>query len=163
MIDPITALTAASSAYSLIKKGFAAGREIESMTGDLSKWMGAISDIRHAEKQTKNPPLFKKLFNGSSVEQEAMDAFAAKKKAEAMEEELRNWINLTHGPKAWSDLLKMQAKIRKDRQEQIYAQQEARKKVMNIIGLIFAFSLLAVAASTLFYVIVTGLQADTRT
>ena len=163
MIDPITALTAASSAYSLIKKGFAAGREIESMTGDLSKWMGAISDIRHAEKQTKNPPLFKKLFNGSSVEQEAMDAFAAKKKAEAMEEELRNWINLTHGPNAWSDLLKMQAKIRKDRQEQIYAQQEARKKVMNIIGLIFAFSLLAVAASTLFYVIVTGLQADTRT
>ena len=163
MIDPITALTAASSAYSLIKKGFAAGREIESMTGDLSKWMGAISDIRHAEKQTKNPPLFKKLFNGSSVEQEAMDAFAAKKKAEAMEEELRNWINLTHGPNAWSDLLKMQAKIRKDRQEQIYAQQEARKKVMNTIGLIFAFSLLAVAASTLFYVIVTGLQADTRT
>ena len=163
MIDPITALTAASSAYSLIKKGFAAGREIESMTGDLSRWMGAISDIRHAEKQTKNPPLFKKLFNGSSVEQEAMDAFAAKKKAEAMEEELRNWINLTHGPNAWSDLLKMQAKIRKDRQEQIYAQQEARKKVMNTIGLIFAFSLLAVAASTLFYVIVTGLQADTRT
>ena len=163
MIDPITALTAASSAYSLIKKGFAAGREIESMTGDLSKWMGAISDIRHAEKQTKNPPLFKKLFNGSSVEQEAMDAFAAKKKAEAMEEELRNWINLTHGPNAWNDLLKMQAKIRKDRQEQIYAQQEARKKVMNTIGLIFAFSLLAVAASTLFYVIVTGLQADTRT
>ena len=163
MIDPITALTAASSAYSLIKKGFAAGREIESMTGDLSKWMGAISDIKHAEKQTKNPPLFKKLFNGSSVEQEAMDAFAAKKKAEAMEEELRNWINLTHGPNAWSDLLKMQAKIRKDRQEQIYAQQEARKKVMNTIGLIFAFSLLAVAASTLFYVIVTGLQADTRT
>ena len=163
MIDPITALTAASSAYSLIKKGFAAGREIESMTGDLSKWMGAISDIRHAEKQTKNPPLFKKLFSGSSVEQEAMDAFAAKKKAEAMEEELRNWINLTHGPNAWSDLLKMQAKIRKDRQEQIYAQQEARKKVMNTIGLIFAFSLLAVAASTLFYVIVTGLQADTRT
>ena len=161
MIDPITALTAASSAYSLIKKGFAAGREIESMTGDLSKWMGAISDIRHVEKQSKNPPLFKKLFSGSSVEQEAMDAFAAKKKAEAMEEELRNWINLTHGPNAWSDLLKMQAKIRKDRQEQVYAQQEARKKVMNVMGIIFAFLLLAVAASTLFYVIVTGVQADT--
>ena len=54
-----------------------------------------------------------------------------------MEEELRNWINLTHGPNAWSDLLKMQAKIRKQRQEQLYAQQEMRAKVFNIIGIIF--------------------------
>ena len=66
-----------------------------------------------------------------------MDAFAAKKKAEAMEEELRNWINLTHGPNAWSDLLRMQAKIRKQRQEQLYAQAEFRQKVINIIGVIF--------------------------
>tara|TARA_Y100001938_G_scaffold110509_1_gene151073 strand:+ start:51 stop:542 length:492 start_codon:yes stop_codon:yes gene_type:complete len=163
MIDPITALTAASSAYSLIKKGFAAGREIESMTGDLSKWMGAISDIKHAEKQTKNPPLFKKLFNGSSVEQEAMDAFAAKKKAEAMEEELRNWINLTHGPNAWSDLLKMQAKIRKDRQEQIYAQQEARKKLLNAIGITIACIVLLISLGTLLYIIATNVNVDTTT
>ena len=72
-------------------------------------------------------PVFKKLFAGSSVEQEAMDAFAAKKKAEAMEEELRNWINLTHGPNAWSDLLKMQVKIRKQRQETLYKQAEIRR------------------------------------
>ena len=53
-----------------------------------------------------------------------------------MEEELRNWINLTHDPNAWSDLLKMQAKIRKQRQEQLYAQQEMRARVLNIIGII---------------------------
>ena len=62
--------------------------------------MGAMSDVNQAEKLSKNPPIFKKLFNGSSVEQEAMDAFATqKKKAEAMEDELRTWINLVHGPK----------------------------------------------------------------
>ena len=59
MIDPITAMTAATSAYGLLKKGLAAGREIESMTGDLSRWMGAISDIKQAEVQSKNPPIFK--------------------------------------------------------------------------------------------------------
>ena len=136
-MDPVTALATATATFNLIKKGFQASRDVESMYGDIGRWMGAISDINHAAKMSKNPPLFKKLFAGSSVEQEAMDAFAAKKKAEAMEEELRNWINLTHGPNAWSDLLRMQAKIRKQRQEQLYAQAEFRQKVINIIGVIF--------------------------
>ena len=135
-MDPVTAITAATTAFNLIKKGFAAGREVESMYGDIGRWMGAVSDVNQAEKLSKNPPIFKKLFNGSSVEQEAMDAFAAKKKAEAMEDELRSWINMVHGPNAWSDLLKMQTKIRKQRQETLYAQEEARRKVLNILGII---------------------------
>ena len=49
-------------------------------------------------KNGKNPPIFKKLFLMALVEQEAMDA--AKKKAEAMEDELRGWINMVHGPNA---------------------------------------------------------------
>ena len=85
---------------------------------------------------SKNPPLFKKLFAGSSVEQEALDAYAAKKKAEEMENELRSWINLVHGPNAWNDLLKMQAKIRKQRQEQLYAQAELRQRIFNIVGIV---------------------------
>ena len=88
-MDPVTAIAAASTAFGLIKKGFAAGRDIESMYSDIGKWMGACSDVNHSVKMANNPPVFKKLFAGSSVEQEAMDAFAAKKKAEAMEEELR--------------------------------------------------------------------------
>ena len=136
MVDPVTAITAATSAFTLIKKGFAAGRDIESMYSDIGRWMGAMSDVNQAEKLSKNPPIFKKLFNGSSVEQEAMDAFAAKKKAEAMEEELRNWINLTHGPNAWADLLKMQVRIRKERQETLYKQAELRRNILQIIGII---------------------------
>ena len=130
-MDPISLLGIASASYQVIVKGFAAGRELENMSGDLSRWMGAISDIKHAEKQTQNPSLFKKLFNGSSVEQEAMDAFAAKKKAEAMEEELRNFINLSYGPNAWQELLRMQIKIRKQRQETLYAQEEERRKLFE--------------------------------
>ena len=135
IIDPVTAIATATTAFNLIKKGFQAGRDVEGMYGDIGRWMGAISDVNHAEKMSKNPPLFKKLFAGSSVEQEAMDAFASKKKAEAMEEELRNWINLTHGPNAWNELLKMQIKIRKQRQDQVYAQQEFRKKVIEIVSI----------------------------
>ena len=135
-MDPVTAIAAASTAFGLIKKGFAAGRDIESMYSDIGKWMGACSDVNHSVKMANNPPVFKKLFAGSSVEQEAMDAFAAKKKAEAMEEELRNWINLTHGPNAWQELLKMQVKIRKQRQETLYKQAELRRNMLQVIGII---------------------------
>jgi len=135
-MDPVTAIAAASTAFGLIKKGFAAGRDIESMYSDIGKWMGACSDVNHSVKMANNPPVFKKLFAGSSVEQEAMDAFAAKKKAEAMEEELRNWINLTHGPNAWNELLKMQIKIRKQRQETLYKQAELRRNILQVIGII---------------------------
>ena len=141
-MDPITALATASTAFNVIKQGFQASRDVNSMYSDIGKWMGAVSDINQAEKMSKNPPLFKKLFAGSSVEQEAMDAFAAKKKAEAMEDELRSWINMVHGPNAWADLLKMQTKIRKQRQEQLYAQAEFRSRVVNIVGIILLCTIL---------------------
>ena len=124
------------------------------MYGDIGRWMGAISDVNHAEKMSKKPPLFKKLFAGSSVEQEAMDAFAAKKKAEAMEEELRNWINLTHGPNAWSDLLKMQTKIRLQRQKQIYAQQEFRKKVIEIVSICIGATIVGAGLIWIIYLVI---------
>ena len=124
------------------------------MYGDIGRWMGAISDVNHAEKMSKNPPLFKKLFAGSSVEQEAMDAFASKKKAEAMEEELRNWINLTHGHNAWNELLKMQIKIRKQRQDQVYAQQEFRKKVIEIVSICVGATIVGAGLIWIIYLVV---------
>mgnify|MGYP003144808266 FL=1 len=135
-MDPVSAIAAATTAFGLIKKGFQMGKDVESMYSDIGRWMGACSDVNQSVKMAKNPPIFKKLFAGSSVEQEAMDAFAAKKKAEAMEEELRNWINLTHGPNAWADLLKMQVRIRKQRQETLYKQAELRRNMLQIIGIV---------------------------
>jgi len=144
MIDPISALGIATAAFNTIKKGFEIGKDVESMYGDMGKWMGAVSDINQAEKQAKNPPIFKKIFVGASVEEEALNAFAAKKKAQSMEKELREYISFTLGPSAWQELLQMQAKIRKDRQEMIYKQQEIRKKLMeysfiSVFGLVFIY------------------------
>lgn len=144
-MDPITAITVATTAFNVIKKGFEVGRDIESMYGDMGKWMGAISDVNQANKVAKNPPLFKKLFAGSSIEEDAMNAFAAKKKAEAMEDELRSYVNMVYGPNSWNEILQMQAKIRKQRQEQIYAQQEMQSYVLNVIAIIIA-SIVAVGA-----------------
>ena len=136
MVDPVTAIAAATTAFNAIKKGFQFGRDVESMSGDLSRWMGAVSDIDKADQYAKKPPLFKKLFNAGSVEEEALNAFMAKKKAQDMRDELKNIIVFTRGPNAWNELLKTEADIRVKRQQAIYAQQELRRKVIEIIAVV---------------------------
>ena len=136
MVDPISAVALATGAFNTIKAGFAAGREIESMAGDLSRWMGAVSDIKKAEEYNKKPPIFKKIFNAGSVEEEAMQIFMAKKKAEDMRAELKNLISFTRGPSAWDELLKTEGDIRKRRQKAIYDQQERRRKILEIVMII---------------------------
>ena len=137
MIEIVAAVSAASGAFNAIKQGFAAGREIESMAGDLSRWMGAVSDIRKADEYNKKPPLFKKLFNAGSVEEEAMQIFMAKKKAEDMRNELKQIISFTRGPSAWEELLRTEADIRKKRQQAIYGQKERQRKLFEWIAIGF--------------------------
>jgi hypothetical protein len=107
-----------------------AGRELESMTQDLSKWMGAVSDVANIEKRSKNPTLFSKVFNGQSIEQEAIEAFAAKKKLDQQRDELKTFIMFTHGTKAWDELISMEGTIRKRRQKEVYEAQERREKII---------------------------------
>jgi len=142
MIEVAAALSAATSAYGMIKKGFEAGRDIESMGNDLGRWMGAISDLKKAEEVSKKPPLFKKLFAAGSVEEEAMAAFMAKKKADDMREQLRQVITLTRGPSAWQELIKMEGEIRVKRQKMIYDQQERRRKFIEVSAVSFMLLLL---------------------
>ena len=138
MVDPITAVATATAAFNAIKKGFSVGRDIEGMAGDLSRWMGAVSDINKADEYAKKPPLFKKLFAAGSVEEEAMQSFMAKKKAEDMRAQLRDIISVTRGPSAWNELLATEADIRKKRQAAIYAQEEYRRKVIEWIAIVLA-------------------------
>ena len=133
-MDPVSTMAAASAAFSALKKGFAIGRDIESMASDLSRWMGALSDLDQAEKEAKNPPIFKKLFGGQSVEQEAVAAFAAKKKAQEQRYELQQWISLTMGKSKWDELVRMEGQIRKRRQETLYRQRERRRKFVEIVA-----------------------------
>ena len=92
MIDPVTALGVATTAFNAIKTGFQAGRDVEGMAGDMARWMGAVSDIKKCEELNQKPPLFKKLFAAGSVEEEALQTLMAKKKAEDMRDQLKNII-----------------------------------------------------------------------
>ena len=136
-MDPVTislAVGVASKAFDAIKSGFAMGRDLEQMSGDLSRWMGASSDIDQAEKQAKNPGVFGKVFGGGSIEATALQAYAAKKKLEEQRYELKIFLNLTQGPGAYDELLQMEGQIRKQRQETIYKQQQLRRQIGEAIG-----------------------------
>ena len=146
-MDPVSAMATASAAFGALKKGFAIGRDLESMSRDLSRWMGALSDIEQAEKEAKNPPIFKKIMSSKTVEQEAIEAFAAKKKAQAQRDELKQWLQYTIGSKAWDELIAMEGQIRKQRQETIYRQRERRQKFVEIVVIILA---VATGAALLF-------------
>jgi len=136
LIDPVTAIAGATAAFNAIKSGFSVGRDIESMAGDLGRWMNCISDLKKSEEMNKKPPLFKKLFQAGSVEEEAMQIFMAKKKAEDMRDQLRQIIVATRGPSAWDELIKTEGDIRKKRQQMIYAQEERRRQLIEIVAVI---------------------------
>ena len=140
-MDPITAIAAATTAFNAIKKGFSVGRDVESMSKDLGRWMGAIQDVKDGHKKSKGRSF-------GSVEEEALETFAAKKKAEQMERELRNFVNLSHGPSAWNEVIRIQADIRLKKKEAIAeAKKLQAKKIENIIlGVLVVFFLGAVGA-----------------
>ena len=138
-MDPVTitaALSVAKSAFTAIKNGFALGKDIESMGKDLSRWMGALSDVDNAEKTTKNASALQKLFKGKEIEASAIEAFTAKKKLEQQRQELKTFINFHYGANSWNEILHMEGQIRKQRQKEIYERQELIRKIWEWIGII---------------------------
>ena len=97
--------------------------------------MGAVSDVDAAHKSAKNPTMFRKVLGGGSIEQEAIEAFTAKKKLEEQRYELQQFIKFTHGTAAWDDLLRMEGQIRKRRQKEIYDKKIFREKVIGYVAL----------------------------
>ena len=156
-MDPITALGVASSAFSLLKKGIEAGRDIESMGSDLGRWMGAVGDIYRAEDAARKPSIFKKLVFKQSVEEEAMNAFMARKKAQQMREELREVIVWSRGEDAWQELLKMEADIRKKRLDDIKDQKRRQRKVLETIA-VLVISAISVVGIFVFIDFLIGYQ-----
>lgn len=141
MLDPITAIATATAAFNGVKKLVAAGRELEDCMGQMAQWYTALSDLSEAERNVKNPPLFKRLTSKKSVEQEALEIFAHRRKAAAQEKELREIILYAYGKDAWTELIGLRRRIRLERERAIYAQKRKRENtfwtVITIIVLTF--------------------------
>ena len=157
MFDPVSisaSLAVASTAFNGLKRAFHAGRELESMSQDLSRWMGAVSDIDNAHKSAKNPSLLKKVMSGKSIEQEAIEAFTAKKQLEQQRNDLRTFIQYSHGQSSWDELLRMEADIRKRRQKEVYDKQQFREKVITYVAIAVVMALSTCVLGAFIYTLV---------
>lgn len=120
-MDPAT-IALATSAFALVRKGFQAGREIESMTKDLSRWLGACHDIERSHNKAKTRRW------GRTVEEEALETWAAMRQVRKDRETLRLYM-LSVDPNAWNQLVRLEGQIRKQRQLEEEARQKRREEI----------------------------------
>ena len=135
MLDPITAISACTAAFTMTKKLVQHGREIEDVMGQLGEWFGAASDLAKAKQQRKTPSTIQKLTAGDSIEKEAFDIIVHKKKLAAQQKELMFLLNMRFGPNTWDEMIKLRRQIRKEREETVYRAMEAKKEIVNNIAL----------------------------
>ena len=135
-IDPVTAIAVATTAYKGIVKAFQTGKEIEAMSKDIGKWMGAIADVKQAHQE-------KKTSRFKNVEEQALDTFQALKKAEKMEMDLKNFLIANYGFNAWNDLQSIQRDMRKAKLEEKRKKEKRVEEIMELLGLGFVSILIA--------------------
>ena len=129
-MDPVTIIGGATVAFNALKKGFQVGKDLQDMSGQLTQWAGCMSDLSFMEAKNKNPPWWKAL-NGGSVEADALAIFTAKRKADSMRQELKDWISFSMGPSAWDELVATEGRIRKQKKEQEYRKAEMQEAIVT--------------------------------
>lgn len=126
MIDPITALSVAASAVSNAKTLMAAGRDA---TASLTKFAGAMSDLNWAAERAKNPSIWKTLTG--SPEAEAIELFAAQKKAQQLKKDLETILRVYYGQKGLEEYRGILRAVRKQRRETAYRKAELKEAMIT--------------------------------
>ena len=104
----------------------------------MGKWYTAISDFRKGQQMQKKPPVFKKLFNAGSVEEEALNLLMHEKKIIEQEKELQALLNFRYGYGTWDELKEMRRKIRDRREKEVYKQAQMRRDLIEAMQIGFA-------------------------
>lgn len=122
----------ASTAFKVVEGMVARGSEIEQVAQKLGQWFTIVSDIKQAEAEAENPPLFKKVFDGASVEEQALNAVIAKKKIEEQERQIRELITWAYGTDTYKEMMQMRRDIRAKRDRIIYRARKKRQRMLDI-------------------------------
>jgi len=140
-MDPLSLIAMASTTFKGIQTLVNRGAEIEHVAQKLGHWYGLVSDIKEAEKESEKPPLFKKLFDGESVEQQALNSVIAKKKVEEQEKQIRELITWSYGAETYKEMMQMRREIRAKRERIIYKQRRRQRRMLDVSAIIIALML----------------------
>ena len=117
------------------------GAEIEAVAQKLGSWYSYAADIKQAEKEAERPGVFKKLFDGNTVEQQALNSVIAKKKLEEQEKQIRELIVWAYGVETYQEMIMLRRKIRAQREEAIYKQRKRKRMILDSVIIMFAIGL----------------------
>lgn len=131
-MDPLSMVAMAGTAFKMVEGMVSRGAEIEQVAQKLGQWFTIVSDIKQAEKEAENPPLFKKVFDGASVEEQALNAVIAKKKIEEQEKQIRELITWAYGPETYKEMMQMRKDIKTKRERIIYRRRKAKQRRLDI-------------------------------
>lgn len=145
-MDPITIATAS---FAALKTGISVGKDLQSLGADIGKMWGAIDQIKadHSKERQKRR---------GTVEEEALKTFLDKKKAEDLEDALRQIIYATRGINAWNELVRLRAQIRKERLAEI---ERRRKRNRQIVEIVLATIALILGAGLMVFIIYMVIEA----
>ena len=148
MIDPLTALSVASTAVGQIKQLMAAGRDASAA---LSKFAGAVSDINYAAEKAKNPSIWKSLTG--SPEAEAIELFAAQKKIQTMRQELETLIAFQHGPTGLEEYKETLRRVKAQRAKHEYRKAELKEAlIVWSVGILSVLSAIAFLGVVVYFI-----------
>ena len=136
-MDPLSLIAMASTTFKGIQTLVNRGAEIEAVAQKLGAWYSFASDIRQAEKEAKNPPLFKKLFEGETVEQQALNSVIAKKKLQEQEKSIRELIIWAYGTETYQEMIALRREIKARREKVIYKQRRKQRLIMDSTVIVF--------------------------
>ena len=144
-------ISVALTAFTAIKAGVTAGKEISSLAGDLGKLWDACdaANARHSKKRNSQ-------FNMSANE-ESLSTFVAKQQAKDLEDELRELIIYTRGQSAWHELLQLRADIKRERKEAELLAKRQREEKLEMLLVIGGTVLLGAMALGLVWFVILNL------
>ena len=137
-MDPLSLIAMASTTFKGIQTLVNKGAEIEHVAQKLGHWYGLVSDIKEAERESEKPPLFKKLFDGESVEQQALNSVIAQKKVQEQEKQIRELITWAYGVETYKEMMQMRRDIRAKRERIIYKQRRRQRRMLDVSAIILA-------------------------
>ena len=130
-MDPLSLIAMASTTFKGIQTLVERGAEIEAVAQKLGAWYTFAADIREAEKEAESPGVFKKLFDGQTVEQQALNSVIAKKKLEEQEKQIRELIVWAYGTETYQEMIALRREIKARREKVIYKQRRRQRMVFD--------------------------------
>lgn len=130
-MDPLSLVAMASTTFKGIQTLVNKGAEIEHVAQKLGQWYGFASDIKQAEKEAESPGVFKKLFDGNTVEQQALNSVIANKKLQEQEKQIRELIVWSYGVETYQEMIMLRRKIKAQREQAIYKQRKRQRMLLD--------------------------------